>query len=96
MHFYKTNVVLFFAALFANSMASPIENTIEARQGLLNLLDTNCGNTEMLCCNGASAGVANSNCQKSTTSCSSSQTLCCTGGILGVAVLCNSPILVNL
>ncbi|KAN0078515.1 hypothetical protein V8E54_005028 [Elaphomyces granulatus] len=85
MHFYKTNVVLFFAALFANSMASPVGNTIEARQGgLLDLLNTNCGNTQMLCCNtSGTSGISNDNCQKSTTSCSSSQTLCCTGGILG-------------
>ncbi|OXV12232.1 hypothetical protein Egran_00007 [Elaphomyces granulatus] len=81
MHFYKTNVVLFFAALFANGMASPVGNTIEARDGLLNLLNTNCGNTEMYCCD--TSGSKNTNCQKSTTTCSSSQTTCCTGGILG-------------
>ncbi|KAN0081969.1 hypothetical protein V8E54_003267 [Elaphomyces granulatus] len=86
MHFYKTNVVLFFAALFANGMASPVGNTIEARQGgLLDLLNTNCGNTQLLCCNtSGTCGISNANCEKSTTSCSSNQTLCCTGGILGL------------
>jgi hypothetical protein len=95
MHFYKTNVVVFFAALFANGMANPVskpENIINSRDlltrqclldGLLLPIISNnqCSNGDTYCCESGSSKT----CTLSTTECGSDQTLVCCNTSIGVS-----------
>jgi hypothetical protein len=85
MHFYKTNVALFFAALLANGMANPVSVSKPARDGgsLLNLpiiSNNQCSNGDTYCCDSSSSSKT---CTQTTAECESSQTLvCCSGGLV--------------